>query len=108
MTRRAEWQLSTLGDLCSLRGGAAFSPSLQGREAGDLPFIKVRDFNSAQNAIRINGSHNWVMTEDASKIQGKSFPAGTYLPLRQRRLGSVHQEDCVGRQERRSRAPVRN
>jgi type I restriction enzyme S subunit len=77
MKNNVNWKSLTLGEVCALRGGSAFSPSLQGREAGDLPFIKVRDFNSPQNSIYINAADHWVAVEDASKIQGKPFDEGT-------------------------------
>lgn len=72
-----EWKEVKLGDVCRLRGGMAFSPSLQGKSMGDFPFIKVRDFNSAQNSIRITGADHWVMADDTSRIQGRPFLEGT-------------------------------
>lgn len=68
-----------LGDVCALRAGAAFKPELQGRRSGDLPFIKVSDFNSPSNGIRINEANNWVDTKDCRAIQGKPFEAGTVV-----------------------------
>jgi type I restriction enzyme S subunit len=50
---------------------------LQGRTSGDYPFIKVRDFNSAQNLIRINGADHWVDEVDTVHIQGNPFGPGT-------------------------------
>lgn len=77
MTPPTEWRRMTLADVCSLRAGAAFKPALQGRISGDYPFIKVRDFNSSQNLIKINGADNWVSEADIPSIYGKPFPAGT-------------------------------
>lgn len=77
MSGTTEWKELPLGDICTLRAGAAFKPALQGRTTGEIPFIKVSDFNTSRNGIRINNANNWVTAEDAAKIQGKPFPAGT-------------------------------
>lgn len=77
MTIPTGWRKMVLADVCSLRGGSAFKPALQGRTSGKYPFIKVRDFNSSQNLIRINDADHWVEETDTSSIQGKPFVSGT-------------------------------
>lgn len=37
------WQIAPLRDLLTFKAGGAFSRDLQGRTAGDFPFIKVSD-----------------------------------------------------------------
>lgn len=70
------WPTMELGEVCTLRGGAAFKPKLQGRDQGDYPFIKVSDFNSSGNECYINGANNWVDEADLSLIQGRPQPSG--------------------------------
>lgn len=75
MSRFDTWASLELGEVCKLRGGAAFKPALQGRKNGEFPFIKVSDFNLPGNEARINGANNWVDAADSSTIQGQPFPA---------------------------------
>lgn len=77
MSEPKTWRTYTLGELCSLRGGAAFKPALQGRALGDIPFIKVSDFNTSGNEISIRNANHWVDEGDRASIQGAPFLPGT-------------------------------
>src|SRR5690606_12201506 len=39
----ADWEETSLGDLCTFRGGNGFKEEHQGQAVGDFPFIKVSD-----------------------------------------------------------------
>lgn len=67
------WHRTCLGDLCKLRAGDTFKPKYQGRDKGDLPFIKVRDLNRDGNTIAITGADNWVTLDDCNEFRGKPF-----------------------------------
>jgi len=73
------WAEVSLGQLCSFKAGSAFKRHLQGRTAGDLPFIKVSDMNLRANYKRIVESTNWISTEDVRELSASPSPAGAVV-----------------------------
>jgi type I restriction enzyme S subunit len=96
-----EWVTASLRELCDFRAGIVFKPALQGRSAGDYPFVKVSDMNLSANAVRIQDANNWVSTEDVRQLRAKPLPPGTVVfakigeALRQNRLRQVARETIV-------------
>lgn len=68
-----------LGDICQFKAGDAFKKELQGRGAGDYPFIKVSDMNHSGNEISITRSENWVDQADVVKNRYKLHEAGSVV-----------------------------
>ena len=74
MNSPKNWTDSRLGELCSLHGGSAFSRSLQGRDKGDIPFIKQSDMSLATNSLYIFESNNWVSEADLIELRAHPLP----------------------------------
>lgn len=74
MTSPKNWTDSRLGELCTLQGGSAFSRSLQGRDAGDIPFIKQSDMSLLANSQYIFESNNWVSEADLLELRAHPLP----------------------------------
>ena len=95
------WRRTCLGDLCKLRAGDTFKPKYQGRDKGDLPFIKVRDLNRDGNTIAITGADNWVTLDDCDEFRGKPFSKGTSVfakigeGLRQNRIRFINLDTLI-------------
>ena len=56
----SEWDKTTLGQVCSFKGGNAFPQEEQGSRAGAAPFIKVSDLSLSGNDSTISRANNWV------------------------------------------------
>lgn len=97
----SEWKVAKLEDLCQLRGGIAFKPSLQGRSTGDVPFVKVSDMNLPENAVQLQEANNWISEEDLLTLRAKPLPPGTVVfakigeALRQNRLRQVARRTVI-------------
>lgn len=95
------WEKIGLGGLCKLRAGGTFKPKYQGRQDGDLPFIKVRDLNREGNTIAITGADNWVTLDECEEFRGKSFSRGTSVfakigeGLRQNRVRFIVRDTLI-------------
>jgi type I restriction enzyme S subunit len=91
----SEWESVALGEICELRSGCVFKPSLQGRRRGDYPFVKVSDMNLPANAVRLQDANNWVDEGDLRVLGAKPLPSGAVVfakigeALRQNRLRQV-------------------
>ena len=72
-----EWVDTTLGNICELRAGSVFPPTLQGKSRGMYPFVKVSDMNLAANAVCIQDANNWVDDADLPQLKAKPFAKGT-------------------------------
>jgi type I restriction enzyme S subunit len=46
-------------------------------DSGDLPFIKVSDFELPENSYRIIAANNWVADADAISMKAQRHPAGS-------------------------------
>ncbi|HGO6846414.1 TPA: restriction endonuclease subunit S [Legionella pneumophila] len=96
-----EWSNGRLGELCDFKGGSAFKEVQQGKNSGDLPFIKVSDMNLKGNEIFIQNANNWITFEAANQMKAKSFPkwaivfakVGAALLLNRRRI--LQQETII-------------
>lgn len=74
--------------------GTTFPDRYQGQSTGDLPFVKVADFATADGHGRIITAENWITEEVASELRARVVPAdsvvfarvGAALLLNQRRL----------------------
>lgn len=49
-----------LGEICKFSAGNAFKPEFQGLSKGEIPFIKVSDFEINGNKFKIQNSQNWI------------------------------------------------
>lgn len=58
------------------QGGSAFPKDFQGHSSGELPFIKVSDFDLPDNLYRISRANNWVSAESARDMKAKPHPSG--------------------------------
>ena len=72
-----QWEQTTLGEICDMRGGVVFPRVLQGKRSGEYPFIKVSDMNLPENSICIWGANNYVDEGDLSQLKVTPFPTGT-------------------------------
>ncbi len=68
-----------IGSICRFRGGNAFSPKMQGKKSGDIPFIKVSDMNIPRNDFEIHEATNYVDLSDLNEMKAKTFPAGSVV-----------------------------
>lgn len=68
-----------IGSVCKFRGGNAFSPHMQGRKSGEIPFIKVSDMNLPANRSKIQVAENYVIRDDIQKMRAKPFEAGSVV-----------------------------
>ena len=73
----SEWEETTLGQVCTFKGGNAFPQSEQGSRAGVAPFIKVSDLSLSGNASAISHANNWVSETQISSLRLSLFPAGS-------------------------------
>ncbi|HVU46938.1 MAG TPA: restriction endonuclease subunit S [Terracidiphilus sp.] len=79
MTSTEKWAEVRLFDIAKCQGGSAFSPSLQGRKSGELPFFKVSDMNLPENRWTMHCANNYVNRSDRVHINGSEKPAGSVI-----------------------------
>ena len=72
-------RVTTLRRLARTTGGAGFPHAEQGLESGDLPFVKVSDFNHGGNERTITTCNNWVSRETARRLRATVVPTGSVL-----------------------------
>ncbi len=75
----AAWASVPLRQIAKCQGGSAFSPSLQGRRTGEIPFFKVSDMNRPENSWAMVVANNSVDHTDLSAISGHQKPAGSVI-----------------------------
>lgn len=78
-TAQHNWDSVSLAEIVKCQGGAAFSPSLQGRPDGDIPFYKVSDMNLPANQWFMHRANNYVSTADKQHINGNEKPSGAVI-----------------------------
>lgn len=68
-----------LGSLMDFYAGAAFPHAAQGRQEGDLPFLKVADLAQQDTTGEVSSAANWVERDEALRLGAHAAPAGTIL-----------------------------
>ena len=67
-----------IGELAKIISGTGFPKVLQGNGHGDIPFAKVSDITIAnQRGTTISRAANYLTEDEALKLRGKVFPAGS-------------------------------
>lgn len=74
-----DWPETTLGDVCTFRGGSGFRESHQGQSSGDHPFIKVSDLTIDGNEKYITTAQNWVSAAALRELRATLQPAGAVV-----------------------------
>jgi type I restriction enzyme S subunit len=72
----SEWARTTLGRLCSFKGGNVFPQREQGSLNGAAPFIKVSDLSLSGNSSTIDRANNWVSDAQIASLRLSVFPVG--------------------------------
>jgi len=75
----ADWEETSLGDLCAFRGGNGFKEEHQGQSVGDFPFIKVSDLTLPGNEKHITNAQNWVSEAVLKKLRATLQPEGAVV-----------------------------
>lgn len=75
----ADWEETSLGDVCTFRGGNGFKENYQGNSKGDFPFIKVSDLTLPGNEKRITDAQNWVSKEVLKQLRATLQPEGAVV-----------------------------
>ena len=75
----ADWEETSLGDLCTFRGGNGFKEEHQGQSVGDFPFIKVSDLTLPGNEKHITNAQNWVSEAVLKKLRATLHPEGAVV-----------------------------
>jgi type I restriction enzyme S subunit len=71
--------VTTLRRVATTRGGAGFPHLEQGLDDGELPFIKVSDFNHKGNERTITQCANWVSRMTARRLGASVVPGDSLL-----------------------------
>lgn len=71
----SDWEKTTLGQVCSFKGGNAFPQDEQGSRTGAAPFIKVSDLSLSGNESTISRANNWVSETQINTLRLSLFPA---------------------------------
>lgn len=79
MSESRDWISCTIGEISKLSGGSAFKEEFQGNTSGEIPFIKVSDFNLSENQKYIIRANNWVSAETIKGMGARVFPAGSVV-----------------------------
>lgn len=75
----ADWEETSLGDLCTFRGGNGFKEEHQGQSVGEFPFIKVSDLTLPGNEKHITNAQNWVSEAVLKKLRATLQPEGAVV-----------------------------
>ncbi|MFZ3510062.1 restriction endonuclease subunit S [Vibrio harveyi] len=73
------WKTCKVDDIFLLKGGSAFKEKYQGQLCGEYPFIKVSDFNLADNKMFITSANNWISNEVKNALKPNIFPNNTIV-----------------------------
>ena len=60
-------------------GGTGFPHQYQGRDEGDFPFYKVRDFGTKGNERYVRSAANWVQADVARELGATPVPPESIL-----------------------------
>ncbi|MGI0154413.1 restriction endonuclease subunit S [Pseudidiomarina sp. WS423] len=74
-----EWEIKSLGDVCSVLQGYGFPTDMQGKLDGEYPFCKVSDVSKAvaENGGHLDDAANYVGKQELSKLRAKLIPVGS-------------------------------
>lgn len=75
----ADWEETSLGDLCTFRGGNGFKEEHQGQSVGEFPFIKVSDLTLPGNEKYITDAQNWVSEAVLKELRATLQPEGAVV-----------------------------
>lgn len=78
-TAQQNWPLARLGDIADIVNGAGFPEIEQGHSDLQIPFVKVSDMNTADEAGIIRSAANSISTETARRLGARVCPAGTVV-----------------------------
>ncbi|MGW2473122.1 restriction endonuclease subunit S [Streptomyces sp. NPDC001665] len=76
------WKSLAISRIARFTMGTTFPHSYQGNPSGDYPFIKVSDFQSADEQNRITSAENWITRNIALELGARIVPAGSILYAR--------------------------
>lgn len=77
--RMSNFSLTNLGAIADGFGGAGFPEPLQGNTTGEIPFIKVSDFNLPENKKYIQKANNYISKILADNHKFRIFPSNTIV-----------------------------
>ncbi|KAB8029217.1 restriction endonuclease subunit S [Fluviispira multicolorata] len=89
-----DFKEKSLAEISSIKGGYVFKEEFQGKTKGEIPFVKINDFNLPGNEKFIKNTKYWVNKDDLDKMKAKVFKknsivfakVGASLYLNKRRL----------------------
>ena len=70
------WNVSTIGEICTLKSGTTVNKNLEIPE-GDIPYVKVADMSHRGNETQIVGSSRFLDSDDVRETT--IFPIGTTI-----------------------------
>ncbi|MGZ3116090.1 restriction endonuclease subunit S [Streptomyces sp. H62] len=76
------WTAPTIGRIARFTMGTTFPHDYQGRSQGDYPFIKVGDFQLADEVGNLGTAENWISRDVARTLGARIVPAGSVLYAR--------------------------
>jgi len=76
-TLSTNWQLFRIKDIFRIKGGNGFPDKEQGREAGELPFLKNSDINSP--FYFVDSANNYLDKEDATRLKLNIIPKNSII-----------------------------
>ncbi|MFF7895186.1 restriction endonuclease subunit S [Streptomyces sp. NPDC007907] len=76
------WSAPTIGRISRFTMGTTFPHEYQGLREGDFPFIKVGDFQLADEVGNLDTAENWISRETARQLGARIVPPGSVLYAR--------------------------
>ena len=77
----SDWPTSTLGEATSIVSGIGFPKSYQGRDHGDVPFLKVRDVSATvlSKQTKVTLAQHYVSEDECRELRGKPLLVGSVI-----------------------------
>lgn len=79
VTNEALVTMGTLNDVGEWVGGSGFPKQFQGKQQGDVAFLKVSDMNLPGNERLVTVSNNWVSDAELREMRARAHPPGTII-----------------------------
>ncbi|MER5727124.1 restriction endonuclease subunit S [Streptomyces sp. NPDC002138] len=76
------WKAPTIGRIARFAMGTTFPHEYQGLSEGDFPFIKVSDFQLADEVGNLGTAENWITRDTARRLGARIVPSGSILYAR--------------------------